>query len=162
MGSKVVAPDTGSSRTERAEESSVPLPDLASQLRLVVMRLSRRLRQHAPGGVTQSQLSALATIVVQGRITLSGLAEAERVQPPSITRVVDVLVGKGYATRTPSEEDRRVAWVAPTDDGRALIETVRRQRDAYLAQRLRTLTPDDRAVLARAAVLLQRLIEDPR
>ena len=126
------------------------------------MRLSRRLRQHAPVGVTQSQLSALATIVVQERITLSGLAEAERVQPPSITRVVDTLVSQGYATRTQSDEDRRVGWVEPTATGRALIETVRRQRDAYLAQRLRTLTADDRAVLARAAVLLERLTEDPR
>ena len=143
-------------------EETAPLPDVASRLRLAVMRLSRRLRQHTSAGVTQSQLSALATIVVEGRVTLSGLAEAERVQPPSITRVVDVLVSEGYVTRTPSDEDRRVAWVAPTEAGRALIETVRRQRDAYLAQRLRTLTPEDRAVLARAAVLLERLTEDPR
>jgi DNA-binding MarR family transcriptional regulator len=126
------------------------------------MRLSRRLRQHAPGDITPSQLSALATIVVQGRITLSGLAEAERVQPPSITRVVDVLVGRGLATRTPSREDRRVAWVEPTDAGRELIEAVRRERDAYLAQRLRTMSAEDRAVLARAAVLLEQLREDPR
>ena len=83
-------------------------------------------------------------------------------QPPSITRVVDVLVSQGFATRTQSDEDRRVAWVAPTDAGRALIDAVRRQRDAYLAQRLRAFTPEDRAVLARAAVLLERLTEDPR
>jgi DNA-binding MarR family transcriptional regulator len=153
MDSKVAAPEA---------TTSVPLPDLASRLRLAVMRLSRRLRQHAPVGVTQSQLSALATIVVEQRITLSGLAEAERVQPPSITRVVDTLVSQGYATRTQSDEDRRVGWVEPTAAGRALIEAVRRQRDAYLAQRIRTLTPDDRAVLARAAVLLERLTEDPR
>ena len=83
-------------------------------------------------------------------------------QPPSITRVVDTLVSEGFATRTQSEEDRRVAWVAPTDEGRALVEAVRRQRDAYLAQRLRTFSAEDRAVLARAAVLLERLTEDPR
>jgi DNA-binding MarR family transcriptional regulator len=104
----------------------------------------------------------LATIVGEGRVTLSRLAEAERVQPPSITRVVDLLVTQGFATRTPSDEDRRVAWVAPTDEGRALVEAVRRQRDAYLAQRLRTLTAEDRAVLARAAVLLEQLAGDPR
>jgi DNA-binding MarR family transcriptional regulator len=142
--------------------TSAPLPEVASRLRFAVMRLSRRLRQHAPVGITPSQLSALATIVVSGPVTLSGLAEAERVQPPSITRVVDVLVSEGFATRTQSEEDRRVAWVAATDEGRALVEAVRRQRDAYLARRLRTLTSDDRAVLARAAVLLEQLTEDPR
>jgi DNA-binding MarR family transcriptional regulator len=159
MQSKVSTPNASS---PLPEPSAAPLSDVASRLRLAVMRLSRRLRQHAPVGITQSQLSALATIVVEGRITLSGLADAERVQPPSITRLVDVLVAQGYATRTPSAEDRRVAWVAPTPAGRALIETVRRQRDAYLAQRLRNLTPEDRAVLARAAVLLERLTEDPR
>jgi DNA-binding MarR family transcriptional regulator len=139
-----------------------PLAEVASRLRLAVMRLSRRLRQHAPGGITPSQLSALSTLVAAKRITLSQLAVAERVQPPSVTRVVDVLVADGYATRTQSDEDRRVAWVEPTAAGRDLVDGVRRQRDAYLARRLRTLTVDDRAVLARAAVLLEQLIEDSR
>src|SRR5262245_4257864 len=121
--------------------------DLASRLRLGVMRLSRRLRQHALGDVTPSQLSALATIAAEGRVTLSRLAEAERVQPPSITRVVDVLVSRGYATRTPCEEDRRVAWVEATDAGRDLLDAVRRERDAYLARRLRTMSAEDREVL---------------
>jgi DNA-binding MarR family transcriptional regulator len=151
-----------SATARRGDDHSVPADELASRLRLVVMRLSRRLRQHAPGDITPSQLSALATVVVEGRITLSGLAEAERVQPPSITRVVDVLVGRGLVTRTPSREDRRVAWVEPTAAGRELIEAVRRERDAYLAQRLRTLSADDRAVLARAAVLLEQLRAGPR
>jgi DNA-binding MarR family transcriptional regulator len=155
MPSKTAAP-------QPADVESAPLPDVASRLRFAVLRLSRRLRQHAPVGITPSQLSALATIVGEGRVTLSRLAEAERVQPPSITRVVDLLVTQGFATRTPSDEDHRVAWVAPTDEGRALVEAVRRQRDAYLAQRLRTLTAEDRAVLARAAVLLEQLAGDPR
>src|SRR4051812_3453569 len=143
-------------------EESVPLPEVASRLRLSVLRLSRRLRRHAPLGITPSQLSALATIVGSERITLSRLAEAERVQPPSITRVVDSLVTLGFVTRTQSDEDRRVAWVAATDDGRALVDNVRRQRDLYLAQRLRSFSAEDRAVLARAAVLLERLTEDPQ
>jgi DNA-binding MarR family transcriptional regulator len=124
------------------------------------MRLSRRLRQHAPGGITPSQLSALTTIVAEGRITLSQLAVAERVQPPSVTRVVDVLVTEGLATRTQSEEDRRVAWVEPTATGRDLVEAVRRQRDEYLAQRLSTLSREDVAMLARAAALLEQLTAD--
>jgi DNA-binding MarR family transcriptional regulator len=140
--------------------SSIRTTELASELRLAVMRLSRRLRQHAPADVTQSQLSALAVIVRDGRLTLSQLAEAERVQPPTITRIVDALVRAGLVDRSPSESDRRVAWVTPTAEGRALIEATRRRRDAYLAVHLRALSPDDRAVLARAAVLLQQLTED--
>jgi DNA-binding MarR family transcriptional regulator len=135
--------------------------DLASELRLAVMRLSRRLRQHAPEGITPSQLSALSVIVREQRLTLSQLAEAERVQPPTITRVIDSLEREGLATRVPSDQDRRVAFVEATREGRALVETIRRRRDAYLARRLRTFSADDRALLERAARLLERLIEDP-
>src|SRR5689334_957530 len=136
--------------------------ELASHLRLVVMRLSRRLRQHAPADITPSQLSALAVVVRDGRLTLSQLAEAERVQPPTMTRIVDSLLQRALVTRTPSEEDRRVAWVAPTAEGTALVATVRKQRDAYLARHLRSLSDDDIAVLTRAADLLEGFIEDPR
>ena len=149
-----------SRRAPPRDDHSVPPAELASRLRLVVMRLSRRLRQHAPGDITPSQLSALATIVVEGRITLSGLAEAERVQPPSITRVVDVLVSRGLATRTQSSEDRRVAWVEPTAAGRDLIEAVRRERDAYLAQRLRTLNADDRALIGHLVEVATKIAKD--
>lgn len=135
--------------------------ELASQLRFAVMRLSRRLRQHAPEDITPSQLSALSVIVREGRLTLRQLADAERVQPPTITRIVDLLEQKGLAVRVPSEEDRRVAYVEPTATGRAIVETIRRRRDAYLARRLRTLTAEERELLERAAVLLERLIEDP-
>jgi DNA-binding MarR family transcriptional regulator len=136
--------------------------ELASQLRFAVMRLSRRLRQHAAENITPSQLSALSVIVRDGRMTLSKLAETERVQPPTITRVVDALQQKELVTRVPWEEDRRVAFVDATPEGRALVEAIRRRRDAYLAQRLRTFTPEERLLLERAAPLLERLIEDPR
>lgn len=135
--------------------------ELASQLRFAVMRLSRRLRQHAPEDITPSQLSALSVIVRADRLTLSQLADAERVQPPTITRVVDLLEQKGLATRVPSEQDRRVAFVEATAAGRTLVDTIRRSRDAYLARRLRTFTAEERALLQRAAGLLERLIEDP-
>jgi len=155
-----MAPETAVPTPTPGTTVAPPLPEVASRLPLAVMRLSRRLRQHAPGGITPSQLSALTTVVAEGRITLSQLAVAERVQPPSITRVVDVLVTDGFATRTQSEEDRRVAWVEPTPSGRALVDAVRRQRDAYLAQRLATLSREDVAVLSRAAELLEALRAD--
>ena len=64
-------------------EYRVRSSELASELRFAVMRLSRRLRQHAPEDITPSQLSALSVIVREQRLTLSQLAEAERVQPPT-------------------------------------------------------------------------------
>jgi len=136
--------------------------DLAPQLRFAVMRLSRRLRQHAPDDITPSQLSALAVVVREGPLTLSQLADAEQVQPPTITRIVDALGQQGLVTRAASDHDRRVAFVAATQEGRALVEAIRRRRDAYLAQRLRTFSPEELALLERAAPLLERLVEEPR
>jgi len=78
-----------------------------------------------------------------------------------VTRVVDSLVGRGLVTRTPSEHDRRVAWVEPTLEGVDLVETMRRRRDAYLAKRLRRLSVEDVDILARAARILERLAEEP-
>jgi DNA-binding MarR family transcriptional regulator len=146
---------TGSTST------AIKTGELASQLRLGVMRLARRLRQHAPEDITQSQLSALAVLVRDGEHTSTQLATAERVQPPTITRIVDTLVAKGLATRTVDDADRRVVWIAPTAEGRTLVDTTRRRRDAYLARHLRTLSPDEVELLARAAVLLERLTKDP-
>jgi DNA-binding MarR family transcriptional regulator len=139
----------------------VPPAELASRLRLTVMRLSRRLRQHAAGDVTPSQLSALAVLVNDGPMTLRELAEAERVQPPSVTRIVDSLSERELVERRPDEHDRRVTWVAATTGGRKLVDQVRRRRDSYLAERLRTFDADERALLARAAPLLERLYADP-
>jgi DNA-binding MarR family transcriptional regulator len=141
-------------------ESRARTPELASQLRMVVMRLGRRLRQQA-SDITPSQLSALHVVVREGALSVSQLAEAERVQPPTISRVVDSLVERGLVDRVSGADDRRVVHVVATDDGRALVEAIRRRRDAYLARHLRALSAEERDVLARAAVLLEGFLEDP-
>jgi DNA-binding MarR family transcriptional regulator len=135
--------------------------ELASQLRFAVMRLSRRLRQHAPADITPAQLSALAVVVRDGRLTLSQLADAERVQPPTMTRIVESLTARALVTRVPCERDRRVTWIEATPAGAALVQSVRKRRDAYLARHLRKFTPAERALLAEVAPLLERLNEDP-
>ena len=143
--------------------TSAPPPSpaaLASALRTSVLRLGRRLRRHAPGDLTPAQLSALSVVRREPGVTLSGLAEYERVQPPTMTRIVEALVVRGLVERTVCADDRRVARLHPTPAGRDLVDAVRRRRDAYLATRLAALTDDERAVLARAAELLDRLGEE--
>src|SRR5688500_13790926 len=94
---------------------------LAAGLRMVVMRLSRRLRQQAEGEVTPSQLSALATVERLGSVTLGELAAAEQVQPPSMTKIVGGLEAHGFVIREVDPNDRRIARVRISEDGRRFV-----------------------------------------
>src|SRR2546425_7889634 len=88
--------------------------ELAAALRVVVMRLSRRLRQRADAGITPTLLSALATVHRQGSVTLGDLALAERVSPPSVTEIVGRLEEAGWVSRAVDPADRRVTRVSVT------------------------------------------------
>ena len=132
---------------------------LASELRLSVMRFSRRLRieREPDNSLSVPALSALGILFREGECTIGALARSERVQPPSMTRTVNCLVDEGYAVRRPHESDGRQVLVDITEKGREILLADRRRRDAWLAQRLRELTPDERALLREAAPLIQRL-----
>jgi DNA-binding MarR family transcriptional regulator len=137
---------------------SVSLP---SQLRLAILRLSRRLRQQAVGQITASQLSALTAVAKHGELSLGELAAIERIAPPSMTRIAARLEEAGLVERRPDVSDRRVARLAVTAAGNALLVETRTRRDAFLAARLQGLTPEEQDVLAQAIPLLERLaIED--
>src|SRR6478736_5156692 len=132
---------------------------LASELRLSVMRLSRRLRgeRQPDNTLSVAALSALGVLFREGECTVGTLAAHERVQPPSMTRTVHCLVEDGYAARRPNDTDLLLVVAAITERGREILLADRRRRDAWLAQRLRELTPDERALLREVAPLLQRL-----
>jgi DNA-binding MarR family transcriptional regulator len=90
-------------------------------------------------------------------VTLGDLAVAERVQPPTLTRIASRLEEEGLVVRRTDTNDRRVTIVQLSRDGRRLLERTRTRRTAYLTQRLRGLEPEDLAILERAAPILERL-----
>ena len=132
---------------------------LASQLRVSVMRLARRLRNERdpdnPLGV--GAISVLGVLLRHGDQTVGQLAAHERVQPPSMTRTVAALVDDGYAVRRPSDTDGRSTIVALSEKGRQTLLADRRRRDAWLARQLKDLTPDERELLRQVAPLIERL-----
>lgn len=134
--------------------------EIAARLRLGVMRLARRLRQQAPAGVTPSQLSVLATLSAKGPMTLGVLAEAERVRPPTMTRIIGALEAEDLVVREPDEDDRRRVNILLTDKGRKLVSTSRTRKTAYLATRIAALPAEDRAALDRASDVIERLLEE--
>jgi DNA-binding MarR family transcriptional regulator len=134
--------------------------ELAARLRLAVTRLSRRVRQQVAGGMTPSQVSALATVERLGDPTLGELAASEQVRPPSMTRMVVGLESAGLVARSADADDRRVARVRLTAEGRRALQRSRSLRTAFLARRLRRLSPAERDALGELVSLLERLVEE--
>src|SRR5438270_6143943 len=128
---------------------------LAEHLRVAITRLTRRLRQTRPmGELTQNQISVLASLELAGAMTPRELAEAERVQPPTMTKVLARLEERGLVQRAPHPTDGRQVLLSATDAGRAVLVEQRRVKAEWLAARLAQLPETDRAVLARAAAIL--------
>jgi DNA-binding MarR family transcriptional regulator len=132
--------------------------DLAKTLREAIQRLNRRVRQARPvGDLTFSQLSALTSLQLAGALTPRELADVERVQPPTMTKIVGKLEDRGLVVRTPHPTDGRQVILSPTEEGRAVYTQFELARNAWLAQQLHELSPDDRDVLSRAAEIMQRV-----
>src|SRR5438270_11187683 len=111
---------------------------LAGSLRDSIGRLGRRMRHHAHHPeLSLGQLAALRSLERHGPMSPTELAGHEKVQPPSMTKIVSRLEELGYVTRVPHTEDRRQVIVTISATGNALLEDDRRRRDAWMAQRLR-------------------------
>ena len=134
---------------------------LASELRLSVMRLRRRLagERHPDNPLSMGQLALLGALYRNGDQTVGELAALERVQPPSMTRTVNCLADGGYVERGPHPSDGRQVVVTLTDEGRAVLLADRARRDEWLARRLADLTAGERDALRRATPILQRLAQ---
>ncbi|MCL2585788.1 MAG: MarR family transcriptional regulator [Streptosporangiales bacterium] len=136
---------------------------LATTMRISITRLARRLRVERLGlgdtemALSDIQLAALAALDRHEAMSPGELAEHEKVQPPSMTRVIAVLEERNLVQRAPHPTDRRQVILTVTADGRALVNRVRRRREAWLAQRLQELSEEELAALAAAAPILEKL-----
>jgi len=134
---------------------------LASELRLSVMRLRRRLavERHPDNELSLGAMAVLGALFRHDEQTVGQLARAEKVQPPSMTRTVNCLEEAGYVVRRPHLTDGRQVLVGLSERGHDTVLADRRRRDAWLTMRLAGLTLDERETLRRAAPLLDRLAQ---
>ena len=141
-----------------ANDMPQQLTALESELRTAVLRLARRLRQErSDATLTQTQISALISLARHGSLTPAELADHERVQRPSMTRVVAALEHAGMVQRRPHPSDGRQVLLTLTDRAEAMLTEDRQRRDAWLAQRVDALPDADRATLHDAAAIMLRL-----
>jgi DNA-binding MarR family transcriptional regulator len=132
--------------------------DVAGRLHSTAIRLLRTLRREDDGsGLSAPRLSALSVIVFAGPMSLAGLAAAEQVKPPTMSRIVDALVERGLVTRIAKPGDRRSVEIAATHEGMQLLNAGRERRVGALVSRLRKLADSERRALARGVEILERI-----
>jgi DNA-binding MarR family transcriptional regulator len=132
----------------------------ATDLRIAVNRLSRTLRaQKADTTVTDAQFSALARLHRDGAMSLADLSRQDGVTPPSMTKTIAVLVGRGLVSKDGHGDDRRKVLLCVTPAGSAFVEETRQRRDDWLTPRLAALTDAERATLAEATEIMRRLAQ---
>ncbi|OJF12743.1 MarR family winged helix-turn-helix transcriptional regulator [Couchioplanes caeruleus] len=143
---------------ERSVAERMTAEQLAISLREAITRLGRRVRQARPiGDLTFSQLSALTSLQLSGPLTPRELADVERVQPPTMTKIVGKLEERGLVARTPHPTDRRQVFLMATERGRVVYAQFEEARNEWLAKKLAELTPEERDTLERAARILQQV-----
>jgi len=135
-----------------------PLLAAADRLHSASIHLLRALRREdAAAGIGPAQLSALSVLVFAGPRTLTDLARAEGVSPPTMSRIVAALEDTGLLRRVAVPEDARASKLVPTASGRRLMQQGRRRRIAALAMRLRRLSPKEQADLEALLPLFERV-----
>ncbi|MEO6880615.1 MAG: MarR family transcriptional regulator [Mycobacteriaceae bacterium] len=133
--------------------------ELASDLRLAVLRLNRRLRaQRVDARVTLTQVSALSTLHMHGPMTPGALAQRERVQPPSMTRIIAGLEQLGFLDRVAHPTDGRQFIVSVSAAGLQYVNDEVHAREAWMDERMAELTPDEMTTLRAATTIIDRMV----
>jgi DNA-binding MarR family transcriptional regulator len=136
------------------------IAELASELRPPLLRLLRVIRQQrADLSITLTHLSAMATLEKSGPMSPGELAAQERVQPPSMTKVLATLEDAGFVRRNAHPTDRRQAIIELTATGHDVLESERRVRDAWLNEQIALLNADEREALRAVIPVLRKLAE---
>jgi len=142
-------------------ERSVRLADLqslATDLRVVIGRLARRLRtERGSHSLTVSQISALVSLEQYGPVSPTSLAHIERVKPPSMTKIIASLIAGDLAKKTPHESDGRQSLIAITEKGQDILDIDRLNKDVWLAKAMSSLDNTEKADILKAITALEHL-----
>ncbi|WP_249010822.1 MarR family winged helix-turn-helix transcriptional regulator [Conexibacter sp. DBS9H8] len=134
----------------------------ALRIRIAVMRLSRLLRPTEAGlaaDLSPTRVAVLLNVVRNAPVRLAQVAEDEGLNPTLLSRTVAWLAETGLLSRTADPEDRRSAWLEPTEAGLALARRIREERTEAMENALADLSPAARATIEAALPALEALAE---
>ena len=147
----------------RRQDTTLPLPtELADRLHSAAIRLLRTVRSvDMESGISGPRLSVLSVLVFRGPATITELAHAEQVKPPTISRMIKDMEWAGLVERRPDPSDGRVHRIRATRRGRGVLHEGRVRRVNALAESLKALDQNDRDTVAAAVTILERLHFSP-
>ena len=144
-----------------AKDSQRTSLEIAQELHSAAIHLLRRLRnEDESSGLSAPRLSALSVIVFGGPVSLRDLAKAEKVKPPTMTRIVHALEAQGLVRKQQNADDGRGIFLSATTAGKKLLLESKNRRVRPLADQIDALTASQRDSLAQAARLLTALVHD--
>ncbi len=140
-------------------DAQIP-PAAITNILSAVLRLGRRLRAHRPSdSIPLSALALLTTLNREGPMPAARLAERERLQPQSLSRLLKALDDTGLIARV-GGDDKRTLLISVTEAGQAAIFRDMAARHAWLSQIMaETLTFEEQVQLAQAAEIMQKLVK---
>jgi DNA-binding MarR family transcriptional regulator len=134
---------------------------VANRLRPVLLQLSRHMRRElAPLGITAGQAALLHAVRTNPGIGVRELAKREGVSAASMSTALTRLEVAGLLGRTRAGADRRRVGLELTASGTRVLRSARSRRTAWLAARLRQLSPDQLDAVDRVIEPLMVLLED--
>lgn len=140
------------------QETSRQPREIAAQLHSGLSKLSRQIRTISlPTGITPERLSTLATIEAHGRISVTALADMERVRPATMSRMISSLVDDGLVKRQEDKDDRRGVLVSATAKGRRVYQRANRHYLRELGAALARLDPEQLDAMRALASALEQL-----
>jgi DNA-binding MarR family transcriptional regulator len=135
---------------------------LAAELRTVVSRLMKKLRNHSQthSSLSLTERSVVKLLAKNGQMLPSELAAQEKVTTQSMSQILSHLAELGYITRQRSATDKRKVLIGLSAVGEALIPAVHQETDEWLHQALqKTCSAEELARLRQTLPALTKLVD---
>ncbi|NLC98000.1 MAG: MarR family transcriptional regulator [Actinomycetales bacterium] len=136
------------------------MPTDSRRLAQTIARLNRRLRQERQSELSAGQLSVMGSILSLKQPSPSQLAAVEKISGPAMTRTLNCLEEAGYIVRVPHPHDGRQVQIEISERGQEALADERQRRDAWLDERLKCLTTEQRTHLRATITIFENLLED--
>ena len=144
-----------------ASTTSLTTPQVAAELRGLVGKFRRRLREQAdPGDFTTAQAGAIIRLEREGPLTGTELARAEGMKPQSMGPILTSLEERGVVVGEPDPADGRKTLWRVTDEVLHTLAESRATKEDWLLRTIQAkLTAEEQRELAVGVTLLARLLE---